>query len=123
MATLRAFQLTMFMRCPNACLGCDSFVACAQLTNLRASTGLPVQQRILRQFFRSRSWAELEMSVFWVQTDMNPADPPSRADDFWSSHEICGSANDTFRAWQSAQEPFFDYTRVPPLPWCASQEK
>ena len=65
-----------------ACFGSDNFVACAQLMNVRASTPLPVQQRILRRFFWFCSWAQLEMSLFWVPSDLNPADPPSKVDDF-----------------------------------------
>ena len=47
MAAVRAFRLAAYMRWPGAYLGSESFVARAQLTNLRASTSLPVQQRIL----------------------------------------------------------------------------
>ena len=117
LAIVRSFQIAGFMGWSRAYLGCDSFVARAQATSLRASTALSTQQRILRRFFWFRSWTRLRMSVFGVSTEQNPVDPPSRAFDFRHIHEVRTSADRRFRAWQFAQEPFFASTQVPPFPW------
>ena len=117
LAIVRSFQLVAFMGWGKAYLGFDSFVARAQATSLRASTVLQVQQRILRRFFWPRSWSRLVMTIFWVSSELNLADPASCAFDFRSSHEIRRSANKRFRCWQSAQEPFYASTRLPPFPW------
>ena len=121
LAIVRSFQLAAFMGWERAYLGSDSFVARAQATSLRASTAPQTQHRILSCFFWFRSWARVVMTVFWVSTELNPADPASRAFDFRHSHEVRRSADRRFRAWQSVQEPFYASTRVPPFPWCATK--
>ena len=98
LAAVRNFQLVAFLRWDRAYLGSGSSVARAQATPLRASTELHVQQRIPRRFFWFRSWSQLVMTVFWVSTNMNPADPASRAFDFRCSHEIRRHADRRFRA-------------------------
>ena len=79
LAIVLSFQLAAFMGWERAYLGSDSFVAQAQATSLRANTALQTQHRILRRFFWFRSWARIVMTVFWVSTELNPANPASRA--------------------------------------------
>ena len=110
-------QLAAFMDWERAYLGSGSFVARAQATSLRASTALQTQHRILRRFFWFRSWAQVVMTVFSVSTELNPANPASRAFDFRHSHEVRRIADKQ----QSVQEPFYASTRVPPFPWCATK--
>ena len=106
LATVRSFQLAAFMGWERAHLGSDSFVARAQTTLLC----------ILRRFFWFRSWARVVMTVFWVSTELNLAEPASRAFDFRHRHEVRRGADKRFRAWQSSQERFYASTGVPPFP-------
>ena len=63
-------------------MGTDSEVARHQVVKGHASSGLPVQQRILRRIFWLRSWSRCSVGIFRVPSPQNQADPHSRLHSF-----------------------------------------
>ena len=77
LALLKTFQLVAHMKWRIGYVGTDSFVAHQQCINMRCSSALAVQSRLLRRLFWFRSWCPTNIHFFSVQSALNPADPPS----------------------------------------------
>ena len=102
-----------YMGWNRAVLGSDAWVSRAQAVSLCASSGLPAQQGILRRFFWFRAWTSLSMSIFWVPTRLNPANPPSRLSAFVSREEALHAAYGWYAARRELGFCYPDLQNVP----------
>ena len=98
-------------------VGTDSEVARHQVVKGHASSGLPVQQRILRRIFWLRSWSGCSVGVFRVPSPQNPADPHSRLHSFPSRQAAVREADQRKVAWAGLCDPFSRITFIPPSHW------
>ena len=91
LALLKAFQMAGYKAWRRVAVGFDSLVARSQVLGLRCGTTLAVQNCLLRQLFWWRRWSGVQLAVFYVKSESNPADPPSRLPRF-PSREACRRA-------------------------------
>ena len=84
-------------------VGSDSMVARSQALGLQCGTSLPVQNRILRQLFWWRRWSRVQLAIFYVPSDKNPADPPSRRPRFVDREACMRAAEDRYVVWKKLQ--------------------
>ena len=125
LALVQAFKIAGYKGWRRVAVGSDSLVARSQVSGLRCGTALPVQNRILRQLFCWRRWSRVQLAIFYVSSDKNPADPPSRRPRF-VDREACllaclTAAEDRYVTWKELPRPFPYFGSVALFPWPASQ--
>ena len=97
--------------------GQDSEVARHQVVKGHASSGLLVQQRILRRIFWLRSWSRCSVGIFRVPSPQNPADPHSRLHSFPSRRAAALAADERKKAWAGLWDPFSRLSFITPSHW------
>ena len=121
LALVQAFKIAGYKGWRRVAVGSDSLVARSQFLGLRCGTSLPVQNRILRQLFWWRRWSRVQLAVFYVPSDKNPADPPSRRPRFVDREACRTAAEDRYVVWKELQRTFPYFGSVAPFPWPAGQ--
>ena len=121
LALVQAFKIAGYKGWRRVAVGSDSLVARSQVLGLRCGTSLPVQNRILRQLFWWRRWSRVQLAVFYVPSDKNPADPPSRRPRFVDREACRTAAGDRYVVWKELQRPFPYFGSVAPFPWPVGQ--
>ena len=109
-------KLAGYLKWSRVLVGSDSFVARQQVTSLRCASGLRVQNRLLRRLFWWQQWSAMGLAYFYVHTELNPADPPSRMGRFHSASACRDSAIGRYERWKGLDRPFPYFTAVPPFP-------
>ena len=85
--------LAAYMKWPRVCVGSDSTVARCQIQGQRGAIFCCGQQRILRALFWLRRWSRMPIAGFFVPSERNPADLPSRVHEFDSERSCLGLPN------------------------------
>ena len=85
-------------------VGSDNMVARSQVLGLRCGTSLPVPNRILSQLFWWRRWSRVQLAVFYVPSDKNSADPPSRRPRFVDREACMRAAEDRYVVLEDTAE-------------------
>ena len=106
MALVQAFKIAGYKGWRRVAVGSESLVARSQVLDLRCGTSLPFQNRILRQVFWWRRWSRVQLAVFYVPSDKNPADPPSRRLRFVDKEACRTAAENRYVVWKGLQRPF-----------------
>ena len=116
LALVQAFKVAGYKGWCRVAEGSESLVARSQVLGLCCGTSLPVQKRILRQLFWWRRWSRVQLAVFYVPSDKNPADPASRRPRIVDREACRTTAEDRYVVWKGMQRRFPYFGSVAPFP-------
>ena len=77
-AIVTAIRIAAYRHLPHLSLASDNMAALQSSASARASTALKPQHRLLRQLQHCLRWSRLPVTLYWIPSALNPADPISR---------------------------------------------
>ena len=111
-----ALKAAVGCRLHSVAVSIDKDAVHLQSASLRASTSSPVQLRLLRRIFWLQECSGLQVTVFWVPSAFNPADPLSRRHQLPSRASMLALAEQHRMAWGESDLPFDGLRQSAPTP-------